>query len=138
MSSSIRLRPAAVADAPDVAGLLMASRRAFIPYAPMAHPAATVLAWVAQGLIPGGGVTLACEAGCIVGVLAISHTEEAGWIDQLYVAPGRTGQGIGRLLLAHALAVLKRPVRVHLSGQHRRPPFLRTPRFCAGIVDRWQ
>jgi ribosomal protein S18 acetylase RimI-like enzyme len=35
------------------------------------------------------------------------------WIDQLYVMPGHTEQGIGSALLAHALAALEPPVRLY-------------------------
>lgn len=113
LPAEIWLRAAVVADAPQAAALLIASRQAFISYAPMAHSPADVKDWMEQVLIPSGGVVLACEDDQPVGLLALSGADGVGWIDQLYVAPGRAGQGIGTLLLAHALAVLPRPVRLH-------------------------
>jgi len=109
----IALRAAADSDAPAVAGVLIASRAAFIPYAPMAHSPFDVRQWVRGTLIPGGGVTVACVSGAVVGVLATSESEGVAWIDQLYVSPGFVGQRVGSLLLGHALASLARPVRLY-------------------------
>ncbi|WP_187359916.1 GNAT family N-acetyltransferase [Chitinolyticbacter meiyuanensis] len=95
-----------------MAELLMSSREAFIPYAPIAHPPATVHDWVEQVLIPSGGVSVACQDGTILGVLAVSHDDGAGWIDQLYVAPACAGRGIGSALLQLALSSLTRPIRL--------------------------
>jgi ribosomal protein S18 acetylase RimI-like enzyme len=64
-------------------------------------------------LIPSGGVTVACVGGEVAAVLAIARESNVGWIDQLYVRPGFTRQGLGSLLLTQALASLERPVRLY-------------------------
>ena len=110
---TIALRSATDSDASEVVEVLVASRAAFIPYAPMAHSPSEVRQWVRHTLIPGGGVTVACVSGAVIGVLAASESEGVAWIDQLYVSPGFVGKGVGSLLLAHALATLARPVRLY-------------------------
>lgn len=107
------LRPATAADAPAVAELLLASRRTFLPYAPLAHRPDEVRRWVAHQLIPTGGVHLAVGGSRIVGVLATSARDGIGWIDQLYLRPGFVGRGIGTQLLAHAQATLPAPIRLY-------------------------
>jgi hypothetical protein len=59
-SVAIDLRAATPNDAPAVADVLLASRRAFLPWAPIAHPDDDVHRWVRDELIPSGGVTVAC------------------------------------------------------------------------------
>lgn len=120
-----RVRPATPRDAPAIAALLCASRRAHLPYAPLAHGDAEVRAWVTEVLVPGGGVHVlevdveaeaedpASLAPRIDAVLALSQTAEAGWIDQLYVRPGCTGRGLGERLLRLALERLAGPVRLY-------------------------
>ena len=110
---SAGLRAATIEDAPHIAEVLLSSRRAFLPYAPLAHTDAEVRQWVREVLVPSGGVTVASTDSGIVGVLATARESNVSWINQLYVAPGRTGQGIGAQLLAHALASLERPVRLY-------------------------
>lgn len=106
-------RVATVEDAQCVAGVLLSSREAFLPYAPLPHTDAKVRQWVRETLIPAGDVTVACDAGAIVGVLATNIESNVGWIEQLYVEPSSVGRGIGSFLLAHALASLPRPVRLY-------------------------
>lgn len=75
-------------------------------------------------LIPSGGVTVACVDDGIVGVLAVAHESEVRWIDQLYIALGYTGRGIGSHLLKHALAALRPPVRLYtFQAKARACPF---------------
>ncbi|MDT7838112.1 GNAT family N-acetyltransferase [Aquabacterium sp. OR-4] len=59
----LRLRPAGAADAGRVAELLIDTRRAFMPYAPLAHAELDLRHWVARVLVPAGGVVLAELAG---------------------------------------------------------------------------
>jgi GNAT superfamily N-acetyltransferase len=113
MPLNIALRPAAAEEACAVAEVMLASRKAFLPYAPSAHSDAEVHQWVSDVLIPSGGVTVACAGALIVGILATSRDAAHSWIDQLYVVPDHVDQGIGSLLLAHALQTLPRPVRLH-------------------------
>ena len=120
MRRSVALRPAAAAEAGAVAEILLASRQAFLPYAPWAHADAAGPRWRGHVLIPSGGVTVACSDGVIVGVLATSSDAGLGWVDQLYLAPGHVGHGIGSLLLAHALRTLPLPVRLYtFQANHR-------------------
>lgn len=107
------LRPATLADAPRVADLLIDTRRAFMPFAPMAHPAAAVRAWVASALLPAGGVTVAVVQGRVMAAVATRVTEGGAWIDQMAVDPAWVGQGLGTRLLRHVLEVLPGPVRLH-------------------------
>lgn len=108
----LRLAAARAQDAAATAAVLIASRRAFMPFAPSRHGDEEPRAWVAGHLLPAGGVTLAWRGPEVAGVLALQVRAGSGWIDQLYVAPPWVGQGIGSALLAHALAQL--PGRVHL------------------------
>ena len=91
----------------------MSSRRCFIPYAPMAHSPSEVRQWVKHTLIPSRRVTVASASEAVVGTLATSYPEGVAWIDQLYVLPDFVGQGVGSLLLKHALESLSRPVRLY-------------------------
>lgn len=111
---TLQLRPARAADADAVTAVLRVSRQVLMPFAPSAHTDEKNAQWVAQHLIPGGGVTVAEHAGQVVGVLAVSSQAEAHWIDQLYVHPAQAAVGVGGALLRHALAQLAppRPVRL--------------------------
>jgi ribosomal protein S18 acetylase RimI-like enzyme len=111
--STATLRPATVEDAPHISEVILSSRKAFLPYAPIVHPDAEVRQWVREVLVPSGGVTLACAGGSVVGVLVTACESNVSWVNQLYLAPSHTGQGIGTRLLAHALASLERPVRLY-------------------------
>jgi GNAT superfamily N-acetyltransferase len=111
---SVELRPAIPGDASAIAEVYLASRRVFLPFAPLAHPEPEVRAWIRAVLVPGGGVSVAVVDGTVAGLLAVSRDVEGiGWIDQLYLAPGTTGRGVGTRLLARALEALPRPVRLY-------------------------
>jgi ribosomal protein S18 acetylase RimI-like enzyme len=93
----LTLRPATEEDARVLADLHVAARSAAVPQMPpMVHSAAETLTWIA-GLLTDQRHELwvAEEPDGVVGYLAL----EDGWLDSLYVAPGRTGNGIGRVLL---------------------------------------
>ena len=107
------LRAATPSDAGAVADVYLASRRRFLPYAPLAHSEADVRRWIAQHLIPGADVTVAVLNGEIVGLMALSRDDDAGWIDQLYLHPEATGQGIGGQLVTRAKARLGSPIRLY-------------------------
>lgn len=114
------LRPASASDASAVADLLLASRRAFLPYAPIAHPDEDVHRWVREQLIPGGGVTVWEQDTRITAVLATSHDETGSWVDQLYVLPGHEGRGLGTRLLRHAHEHLAHPIRLYTFQRNTR------------------
>jgi RimJ/RimL family protein N-acetyltransferase len=107
------LRQAMPADALAVAAVLEASRRVLMPFVPSVHSPAETRAWVANMLLPAGGVTVAEVGGQLAGVLAVAQHGGVGWVEQLYVDPPHVGAGVGRALLAHALAVLPRPLRLY-------------------------
>ena len=115
----IILRTATPADAEAVSEVYLASRKRFLPYAPLAHTDQEVRAWIAGSLIPAGGVSVAVLDGQIVGMLSLSRDETsgektaAGWIDHLYLHPKAVGQGIGTQLLALAKARLGAPIRLY-------------------------
>ncbi|HMO58504.1 MAG TPA: GNAT family N-acetyltransferase [Roseiflexaceae bacterium] len=113
MTSTISLRPAGAVDAAALAELYITSRKAYLPYAPLAHPDEDVRQWIAEILIPGSHVVVADLHGMILGFIATSRHDGFGWIDQLYIRPGAVDQGIGSLLLRHALTDLPRPVRLY-------------------------
>ena len=112
------LRAAIAEDTLAVANVIVESRRAFLPFAPSPHALEDVQDWVAQHLMPTGGVTVAIVEGRVVAVLAASEDENAAWIDQLYVLPGFEGQGLGTKLLHRAHASAKRPVRLFTFQQN--------------------
>lgn len=112
----LQLRPAdphSAADADATADVLLASRGQLMPYVPAVHADDDVRRWVRQTLLPGGGVTLAVQAGAVQGVLAVRRGDGLSWIDQLYVHPRALARGVGRALLQHALAALPRPWRLY-------------------------
>lgn len=125
------LRPAVAADAPEVARVLIDSRRELMPFAPSAHSDDEVRAWVREVLIPSGGVTVACFGDRVAGVMAVSlkdstkvpsnvpQSDAAAWIEQLCVHPTQVARGAGRALLAHALATLPRPLQLYTFQANR-------------------
>ena len=107
------LRAASGNDAPCVAQLLIDTRSRFMPYAPSAHSEDEVREWVAATLVPGGGVIVAEVRGRVLGAMAIARDSGGAWITQMAVDPAVVRQGLGSMLLAHALGTLPRPVRLY-------------------------
>jgi ribosomal protein S18 acetylase RimI-like enzyme len=107
------LRPATAADAPRIASLLIDTRSAFMRYAPSAHPDEELREWVASHLVPSGGVTVAEVQGQVVAAMATEQSQTASWVTQMAVDPALVGQGIGSLLLAHAMRTLALPIRLY-------------------------
>jgi len=121
MKKEVVLRPAIAADAGQVAAVYLASRAAFLAFAPVVHSQAEVRDWVARVLIPGGGVTVAIgrgPIGPIVGMMAVSRQRGVGWIDQLYLLPSAVGHGLGTRLVEHAKKSLGSPVRLFTFQQN--------------------
>jgi len=114
------LRRAKPQDAEQVAEILITARRAFMPFAPSAHTDPEVRQWSREVLLPTHEVTVATEAGQIVGVLACSRKGEHSWIDQLMLHPAAVGRGIGSQLLEHAIATMPLPVRLYTFQPHVR------------------
>lgn len=110
---AVTLRVATPADGEEVATVYLASRKTFLPYAPLAHSDAEVQRWITEQLIPSGDVIVAEQGSSIVGMMATSTSDGASWIDQLYVRPDAVGNGSGAELLKFAKARLARPIRLH-------------------------
>jgi GNAT superfamily N-acetyltransferase len=103
----LTLRRGTDSDAGPLAELYLRARRAAVPIIPMtAHTDDEVRAWIAELVIPRTEVWVA-ESDGLVGLLVLDDD----WVDQLYVDPERTGQGIGTRLIELA--------------KHRRPGGLR-------------
>jgi ribosomal protein S18 acetylase RimI-like enzyme len=115
-SMDVAFRSATETDAEQVAAVLLASRKAFVAFAPMAHTDGEVRDWVATSLIPGGGVSVAVDRGsndAIVGMMAVSRQGGVGWIYQLYLHPTVVGRGIGTRFVERAKDSLRSPIRLY-------------------------
>jgi GNAT superfamily N-acetyltransferase len=99
--STTTIRAATAADAAAVADIDRAARDAALPTVRWAHTPDEVRRWIAETLLPRGGVWLAEREGEALGYMALHR----GWVDQLYIRPGRWRQGIGSALLRHARAL---------------------------------
>jgi len=95
----IEVRRAAGDDAAAVAAVFLDSFHATYEF-PLAHTDDEVRGWIRDRLIPEHEVWVATDEGRVVALLALAP----GWIEQLYVAPDRLGQGIGGRLVALAKA----------------------------------
>jgi GNAT superfamily N-acetyltransferase len=91
------IRRATGSDAAAAAEVYIAARHHAVPaIPPMAHPDDDVRRHWAEVLLPNNEVWVAeSDEGAVIGVLAL----EDDWLDQLYLAPGWTGRGIGTELL---------------------------------------
>ena len=101
MNTDLTLRPATGADAPAMADLHVDCREANVGSMPaMVHSRATTHRWM-QGRLDGGSVGWVAERDdALLGYLVLTDD----WLDDLFLAPGQTGQGIGAALLAIAKA----------------------------------
>ena len=114
------LRRAKPQDAEHVAEILITARREFMPFAPSAHPDPEVRRWAREVLLPTHEVTVATEAGQVVGVLACSRKGEHSWVNQLMLHPAAVGRGIGSQLLEHAITTMPLPLRLYTFQPHTR------------------
>lgn len=97
--TDVVLRPAGPDDAAALAEVHLASRGA-APMPPGVHPDAEVRAWLAARL--GHDEVWVAEADdTVLAYLRMTET----WLDDLYVLPSWTGQGIGSALLELAKAL---------------------------------
>ena len=113
MAVEATFRQASLADAPAVSEVYLASRKAFLPYARLAHSDDEVRAYIANVLIPGADVIVAELDRQIVGLIALTREGNTGWIAQLYLHPATVGQGIGTSLLGIAKDRLGPPIRLY-------------------------
>ena len=94
---TIELRRATPEEATGVADVFLASFHATYDF-PLAHTDDEVRGWIRDRLIPEHEVWVADDGGRVVGMLAIAP----GWVEQLYIAPDRLGEGLGSRLLEQA------------------------------------
>lgn len=93
----IELRRATGADAPAVADVFLDSFHETYAF-PLAHTDDEVRGWIRDRLIPTQETWVAMDGEQVVGMMAITP----GHLEQLYVAPDRLGEGIGRRFVALA------------------------------------
>jgi GNAT superfamily N-acetyltransferase len=120
-AADMHLRPALDADAQAIATVLLRARSAAVAAGNMpaaVHPASDMVRHVREDLLasrevwvaeaPPGGVADSpapvAEAAEVVAVMSLDDQ----WLDDLYVAPGHAGQGIGSALLDLAKALRPR------------------------------
>jgi GNAT superfamily N-acetyltransferase len=94
---TVAIRRASAEDAAAVAAVFLDSFHATYAF-PLAHTDEEVRGWIRDRLIPNDEVWVAIDADRVVGMMALAP----GWLEQLYVAPDRLGEGIGRQLMALA------------------------------------
>ena len=104
---TIELRRATPEDASAIADVFLDSFHATYDF-PLAHSDDEVRDWIREYLVVEQETWVATEGARIVGMLAVAP----GWIHQLYVAPGRLGDGIGSRLVE--LAKDRSPDRLEL------------------------
>ncbi|WP_372618706.1 GNAT family N-acetyltransferase [Falsiroseomonas sp.] len=97
-AGSIVIRPAEPEDAAAIARILRASIRAAMPWLPELHTPEEDLAFIAGQVLPQAEVWVAGNP-APVGFVA----RRGEWLDHLYLAPSRRGEGIGRALLLQAM-----------------------------------
>jgi GNAT superfamily N-acetyltransferase len=113
MAVEFKIRTASLEDAQAVSEVYLSSRKKFIAFAPLVHSDEDVIEWIAQQLLPAGGVRVAVLRHEIIGMMALSDDGAFRWIDHLYLKPEYTQQGYGSLLINAALAELRPPIRLY-------------------------
>ena len=90
------MRPATAADLPALAEVHLAARAAAgAAFPPAVHPDHEVRTWVAGWDLTAYDVRVAELDGRVAGYSWATPT----WLDDLYVAPGAQGRGVGTALL---------------------------------------
>ena len=90
----ITLRRATAADAPAIAEVFLSSFHATYTF-PLAHTDDEVRGWVRDKLVETEETWVAVDGARVVGMMVVGP----GQLEQLYVAPDRLGDGIGRQLV---------------------------------------
>jgi GNAT superfamily N-acetyltransferase len=94
----VRLRPAALRNASELAQIHVRARTAAMPWLPTLHSTEETATWMANVVLPRQDVWIALRDGAVVGFVALMP----GWIEQLYVDPIAWRSGIGSALIDHA------------------------------------
>ena len=95
------LRPASGSDAAVIATMMRASLNAF-DWMPVLHTPKEDLFFIRDIVLPRQQVTVAEAGPVIAGFIAVN----GDWVEQLYLDPAWTGQGIGSRLLMDATVAL--------------------------------
>ncbi|TGP98857.1 MULTISPECIES: GNAT family N-acetyltransferase [unclassified Mesorhizobium] len=103
----VLLRAATASDAAAIAKTMRASLNAF-DWMPVLHTPEEDLFFIRDIVLPNQQVTVAEDGADIVGFIAVI----GDWVEQLYLDPASTGQGIGSRLLMDATAALPQ-VKLH-------------------------
>jgi ribosomal protein S18 acetylase RimI-like enzyme len=103
----IILRPAIGSDATAIAKLMRAALGSF-DWMPVIHTPDEDLGFIRDVVLPRQQVTVVGAGKAVVGFIAIGGE----WVEQLYLDPTWTGQGIGSRLLINTTAALP-VVRLH-------------------------
>lgn len=107
------VRPATAADAEAISDVYLVSRKRFMPYAPVAHTDESVRLWIRTHLVARADLSVACIGDRIVGFMALTRDQAAGWIDQLYLHPDVVARGIGTRFVGQAKEQLGSPIRLY-------------------------
>ncbi len=107
--AGLRLRRAAAAEAPEIAEVYIASRRAAVAYMPTVHTDDEIRMWVGSIMMPAREVWVAAANRGILGFLAL----DGEMLDQLFVAPAMQRRGVGDRLLAKAKELSPRRLRLY-------------------------
>ena len=91
----IAIRRATASDAPSVAEVFLRSFRAAYPTIRSAHTDEQVRAWIRDEVVARTECWVAVDRDGVVAMLSLTP----GWIEHLYVAPDRLGEGIGQRML---------------------------------------
>ena len=99
----VRTRRGEVEDVDDAADVYLRSRHSAVPdIPPLIHNDADVRSWFAEKVLPEQDLWLAEDPeGNVVGLMVLADE----WVEQLYVDPSHTGEGVGSELLAVAKSV---------------------------------
>jgi RimJ/RimL family protein N-acetyltransferase len=109
----VLLRQAKLTDAAGIADVYLASRKTFLPFAPPAHSDVDIRQWIADVLIPSGGVIVVTRANELIGMMALSRDGAFGWDRSTLCSSVRCGRGIGTLLIERARQALGSRIRLY-------------------------
>jgi ribosomal protein S18 acetylase RimI-like enzyme len=112
----VTLRVARPTDVEAIAAIHQAARRDAMPYLPELHGDDEVRAWVAEVVLPNATVWIAEIGGQVVGYASLRGND----LDQLYVAPGHQGRGVGSRLLQRAKELSPTGLRLYAFQRNTR------------------
>ncbi|WP_419912491.1 N-acetyltransferase family protein [Hoeflea sp.] len=95
----VRLRNAVPEDAQHLARIHRSARAAAMPWLPVLHSPEEDIRFFAQQVLPSHSVHIAACGNAIAGFIAVDQD----WINHLYISPDHWRQGIGTVLLRHAM-----------------------------------